>query len=324
MIDRIMRANYHLSYRMRHQAYKVTQERMEELERSLRLAGLTGQSAIAMRQAAWRHAYSWRKYAWNMFGAAVLLAGTIGVGRGSGRLVLLVFPPALPVVKLVVGLVLLVVLCGIALLVFVSSASLGWLGIAGKFVPVKALEDVVNACATVLAAGPRTRADHIAHLPVLMRYTEKYVLKMYWQRATVPRASHRRSQLREHGRLVAARLRAAEAGLDVDAAGAAKEIADLVVQIADNYVAGRVGALLPKEELKDLQPIQDYTARLLPSILSLTRVVAAAAVVAIFAGAGTWVASRFGIPPSFAALPAIALATVLFPALVSVVTPQAK
>ncbi|WP_406086666.1 hypothetical protein [Kitasatospora purpeofusca] len=249
MIDRIMRANYHLSYRMRHQAYKVTQERMEELERSLRLAGLTGQSAIAMRQAAWRHAYSWRKYAWNMFGAAVLLAGTIGVGRGSGRLVLLVFPPALPVVKLV---------------------------------------------------------------------------KMYRQRATVPRASHRRSQLREHGRLVAARLRAAEAGLDVDAAGAAKEIADLVVQIADNYVAGRVGALLPKEELKDLQPIQDYTARLLPSILSLTRVVAAAAVVAIFAGAGTWVASRFGIPPSFAALPAIALATVLFPALVSVVTPQAK
>lgn len=142
MIDRIMRANYHLSYRMRHQAYKVTQERMEELERSLRLAGLTGQSAIAMRQAAWRHAYSWRKYAWNMFGAAVLLVSTIGVGRGSGRLVLLVFPPALPVVKLV---------------------------------------------------------------------------KMYRQRATVPRASHRRSQLREHGRLVAARLRAAEAGLDVDA-----------------------------------------------------------------------------------------------------------
>ncbi|KDN80943.1 hypothetical protein [Kitasatospora cheerisanensis] len=88
--------------------------------------------------------------------------------------------------------------------------------------------------------------------------------------------------------------------LDVDAAGAAKEIADLVVQIADNYVAGRVGALPP------------------------TRAVAAAAVVTIFAGAGTWVASRFGIPPSFAALPALALATVLFPALVSVVTPQAK
>ncbi|MFJ5927917.1 hypothetical protein ACIQF6_35520 [Kitasatospora sp. NPDC092948] len=70
--------------------------------------------------------------------------------------------------------------------------------------------------------------------------------------------------------------------------------------------------------------MRDYTTWLLSSLLSLTRLVAVAAVVAVLAVAGTWAASRFGIPPSIAALPAIALASVLVPALVSVVTPQAK
>ncbi|MFJ5927916.1 hypothetical protein ACIQF6_35515 [Kitasatospora sp. NPDC092948] len=136
--------------------------------------------------------------------------------------------------------------------IFISSTSLGWLGIIGKFVPVESLEDVVTGCAAVLAAGSRSRPDHLAGIPPLMRYAEKYVLKMYRQRGMVPRFSPQGSQLRAHARLVAARLRAAEAGLDVDAEGAAKEIVSLVMQIADNYVAGRVGALLPEEELKDL------------------------------------------------------------------------
>ncbi|MET8700065.1 hypothetical protein ABZW10_14520 [Kitasatospora sp. NPDC004723] len=319
MIDRIVRTNYRLSHRMRRKAHKVTREQAGLLARSLQRAGLTGPVPISMRRAAWRRAYGW-----NLFGAMVLLLGAMGLSRGSIRLARLLFPAAVPVVRglfLVIGVA---VISWILMYIFISSTRVGWLGIIGKFVPVKSLEDVVTGCATVLAAGPRSRPDHLAGVPPLMRYAEQYVLKMYRQRGTVPRFSHRGPQLRAHARLVAARLRAAEARLDVDAEGAAREIASLVVQIADNYVAGRVGALLPEEELKDLQPVRDYTTRLLPSLLSMTRLVAAAAVVAALAGAGTWAASRFGIPPSLAALPAIALASVLVPALVSIVTPQAK
>ncbi|MFF0129959.1 hypothetical protein ACFYTG_30285 [Streptomyces mirabilis] len=55
-----------------------------------------------------------------------------------------------------------------------------------------------------------------------------------------------------------ARLRAAESRLDGgDQGQALEELADLIVTIMEQYVAGRVGALLPPASLAEFQPVRD-------------------------------------------------------------------
>ncbi|MGW3077848.1 hypothetical protein [Kitasatospora sp. NPDC001132] len=324
MIDWLLRVNYRLSYRMRHTAHQVTRERVEQLERSLRLAGCPGPVPNAIRRALWEGAYGWRKFGWNLLRCALALLVLAGVSKGSMGLGRLAFSPAVPVVLVVVRIIDIIVVCMVFGSMLISSSPVGWFGVASRFVPINNIAGVVNACGAVLAAGPRTRPNHLTRVPMELRFAEQQILKMYRRRRTTPWRSHRWPQLRAHARLVAARLRVAEAGFDTDAESAAKELVVLLVEIADNYVAGRVGALLQEEELKELQPVRDHLAQALLSFRSMTRLIAAALVVAVFAGAGIWVASRFGVPTAIAALPAVALASVLAPALVSVVTPQPK
>ncbi|WBP92169.1 hypothetical protein [Kitasatospora cathayae] len=324
MIDWLMRANYRLSNRTRHKAHRSACERTEELGRSFQVIGLTEPVPNAMRRALWEYAYGWRKFGRNLLRCALTLIILFAAVRGALRLTRLTFPPALPAMRVVVVLVALPVLFVVCGSLMVSSSSVGWLGIASRFTPVRDIGNVLNSCAAVLAASPRTRPELLTKVSNELRYVEQEILKMYRRRKTVPWRSHRWPQLRKHARLVAARLRKAEAGFDTDAEGAAREIARLLVEVADNYVAGRVGALLPEEELKELQPVRDHAALILLWLQSLVRIVVPALVVAAFALAGIWAASKFGVPPGVAALPAIALAGVLAPALVSVVTPQAK
>ncbi|WP_405467434.1 hypothetical protein [Streptomyces canus] len=69
--------------------------------------------------------------------------------------------------------------------------------------------------------------------------------------------SHRRRALKEHGGLVVAALRAAEAKIDTVGSDALPEVAKLLVTIADRYCQGRPGALLDENELTGLRPAKD-------------------------------------------------------------------
>ncbi|MEV7217642.1 hypothetical protein AB0O31_31685 [Kitasatospora cineracea] len=313
--------NNRLNRRIRRKAHTVACEATEALENSLRVAGRPELVPCTVRRAFWVSSYGYRKYCWNLLAWLLALAALVA----AGRLARLVLPPAaVPYVRPAFGLLLFVGLFMFLLYVAVSSSNVGWLGLGGKFSQVKTITDVVNLCGAVVAAGPRTRPDHLGQVARDLRYVEQAVLKLYRRRGTVPTRSHRTPELKRHARLVAARLRVAEAGLDTDAETAAKELARLLMDVAENYSIGQVGALLAATELKDIEPITGPLYRVALSMRGLARALAMAALVGAFAVGGMWAASRFGVPPAIAAIPAIALAGVLAPALVSVVTPQQK
>ncbi|MFD5883073.1 hypothetical protein [Streptomyces yangpuensis] len=78
------------------------------------------------------------------------------------------------------------------------------------------------------------------------------------RRRGIPLPRRRRNAVREHARLVVERLRVAEAGLDTDPRGSAREVALLLTTISARYAQGRIGALLdhPVVEEEDLTRIE--------------------------------------------------------------------
>ncbi|WP_327310755.1 hypothetical protein [Streptomyces sp. NBC_01243] len=122
---------------------------------------------------------------------------------------------------------------------------------------VLTISRAVKACAQARSAGNTARPIKLTALANCLWDVEKAVLKARRTRQTVLLRSHRTPQLRDHAGQVVARLREAEARLDTEPDEAFQELAHLLMTIADNYTAGRVGALLPETELTGRKSIRD-------------------------------------------------------------------
>ncbi|WP_051837591.1 hypothetical protein [Streptomyces sp. NRRL WC-3742] len=95
-------------------------------------------------------------------------------------------------------------------------------------------------------------------LPRLLRDAERAIRRARLWHATVPRFSHRQRALKEHAGRVVNALRAAEARMDTYPELARCDLAAKLHTIAEQYAEGRLGALLPEEDLKDIEPVRDF------------------------------------------------------------------
>ncbi|MFI9185582.1 hypothetical protein ACIGXG_25560 [Streptomyces goshikiensis] len=140
----------------------------------------------------------------------------------------------------------------------------------------------IKACAEARSASNTARPMKLTALARCLRDVETAVLKARRTRQTVLRYSHRGAGLREHAGQVVARLREAEARLDTDPSEAFQELARLLMTIAENYTAGRVGALLPASELTGRRSVKDRELiKLSAVILALVGVAIAAPLVGL-------------------------------------------
>ncbi len=149
----------------------------------------------------------------------------------------------------------------------------------------------IRACAEAHGASRAQRPEKLFVVGTALRRLEGNVMRAHRRSGTVAFLSPRRRELKAHAGQVVAKLREAEAALDRSPqAEALSEIAGLVATIAEQYVDGCIGALLPKPLLEGKKPVRD---------LELLRV--AAAVVLIAGGV---------VGLAFLGLPDVAMAAV--------------
>ncbi|MCX4846347.1 hypothetical protein [Streptomyces sp. NBC_00893] len=122
---------------------------------------------------------------------------------------------------------------------------------------VLTISQAVKACTQARLASNTARPMKLTALANYLADVEKAVLKARQTRQTVLLRSHRIARLRDHAGQVVARLREAEARLDTEPDEAFQELAHLLMTIAENYTAGRVGALLPETELTGRRSVRD-------------------------------------------------------------------
>ncbi|MER6138491.1 hypothetical protein ABT174_00315 [Streptomyces sparsogenes] len=139
--------------------------------------------------------------------------------------------------------------------------------------------DVVAACAAAHGAAGERRRRKLNTVADSVTAFSRTVAKGYRLRGGVSRLSHRRQPLKHHARLTIAALRAAESRLDTETDQALQDLATLAVKVADQYVAGRLGALLDENELTGLEPVSEH--ELLRMGLAVVLIAAAAVGVAV-------------------------------------------
>ncbi|MCM1971336.1 hypothetical protein [Streptomyces sp. G1] len=179
-----------------------------------------------------------------------------------------------------------------------------------QFVPVIAAIRAIRSCAMLAAATPTSRPAYVDVVSRTLREAERAVLRGPARSGSAPRSSPRRKQLRLHARLVVAALRQAELRLDTDPLQGAKELSRMLISVAENCSLGRLGALLPEEDLKDLQPVRDRTA--LKETLHLA---GALALVGAVGWLGTWYGAKLGIESPWTLIPAAVVAVLIYPRL---------
>ncbi|MGW1836714.1 hypothetical protein [Streptomyces sp. NPDC002067] len=149
-----------------------------------------------------------------------------------------------------------------------------------RFGLVARVAEAVTACGEAYGAGGSRRATSLRrNVAAKVAALETALLRAPRSRGTVPFRSHRRKALRAHARLVASRLRSAEARLDIDGDEALPELAELMLTVAERYTDGRVGALLDQEELDGIDPVRDPEPIQMIAVVLLT--VAGAVVVSL-------------------------------------------
>ncbi|WP_158920277.1 hypothetical protein [Streptomyces sp. NBRC 109706] len=84
-----------------------------------------------------------------------------------------------------------------------------------------------------------------------VRMVEKEVRRAHRTSGTVPFFSHRHKHLKRHAARVVARLKASEGQVDNKGYIAIRDIAELLLTIAERYTQGRVGALLDEDDITD-------------------------------------------------------------------------
>lgn len=127
--------------------------------------------------------------------------------------------------------------------------------IALRYTLVMQAAAAVSACAAAYRAGGERAAGELRAVAAQLERVCRGVERAGRTRGTLPRRSHRHRAVRAHGRLVVAALRRAEARLDtVPREEGLRDLAALLMTVAERHAHGRVGALLDEEQLRDLRP----------------------------------------------------------------------
>ncbi|MEV8340016.1 hypothetical protein [Streptomyces niveus] len=116
----------------------------------------------------------------------------------------------------------------------------------------------IRACSEAYGASHAQRAEKLFAVGTALRRLEGDVMRAHRRSGTVAFLSPRRRELRTHAGQVVAKLREVEAAFDRSPpAEVLSEIAGLAATIAEQHVAGHIGALLPKPLLEGKQPVRD-------------------------------------------------------------------
>lgn len=126
-----------------------------------------------------------------------------------------------------------------------------------RYTLVMQIAAAISACAAARQAGGERAARKFRSVAKHLAKVSRGIERSHRTRGTVPRLSHRRRALKSHQRLVVGALRRAESRLDASPAEGLRELAELLVAIAENYVQGRIGELLGDEDLQDVEPEPD-------------------------------------------------------------------
>ncbi|MGW6316527.1 hypothetical protein [Streptomyces sp. NPDC055099] len=146
-------------------------------------------------------------------------------------------------------------------------------GLWRRHYPVEVLAEAISRCADVYKASHRRRGDALLRLAWAIAASERLILRMH-RMSTAGRLTRRSAELRRHGRMVVAALREAEGRIDRDGPESAKDLAQMLLKVADRYTERRVGAMLDEDELAGLTPAHDWellrmaaAALLIPSLV---------------------------------------------------------
>jgi hypothetical protein len=116
----------------------------------------------------------------------------------------------------------------------------------------------IHSCADAYeTTSPYEDTKLLRIVPAQLIDVEKAILRAHRTRGLVPARSHRHKELKIHARKVVSRLRVAESQIDVKGNAALREIAQLLLTVAERYALGRVGALLDAEELVNVEPARN-------------------------------------------------------------------
>ncbi|WP_371616348.1 hypothetical protein [Streptomyces sp. NBC_00454] len=176
--------------------------------------------------------------------------------------------------------------------------------------PVALALRVIGSCAHLVTSPASVHTAQVGLVSKDLRLAERSVLRGPYRFGTVPRSSPRRKHLTLHARLVVSALRKAELQLDTDPIAGARELSRLLISIAENYAAGRLGALLSDEELKGLEPVTDHTA-----LRETLHLVITLMVVGAVGWLGTWYGGKIGVDSPWSLIPAAIAAVLVFPRL---------
>ncbi|WP_431781486.1 hypothetical protein [Streptomyces chumphonensis] len=154
--------------------------------------------------------------------------------------------------------------------------------------------ETVIACAEAHRTPERQRASRLRTLDLHHRSVERCLLRSHRSRGSMVFASPRRAVARRHTAAVAGALRTDLCRLDVEPDKALVDLAGKLVRISERYAEGRLGSLLPHEELEGIQPVSSRRRTLWESA-HMVLVLLAALIGA--AAAATW-GSVWGLPES--------------------------
>lgn len=126
-----------------------------------------------------------------------------------------------------------------------------------RYTLVMQIAVAISACAAARQAGGERAARRFRSVAKQLAKVSRGIERSHRTRGTVPRWSHRRRVLKSHQRLVVGALRRAESRLDASPAEGLRELAELLVTIAESYVQGRIGELLTDEDLQGVEPEPD-------------------------------------------------------------------
>ncbi|MEU2505990.1 hypothetical protein ABZ621_14900 [Streptomyces sp. NPDC007863] len=126
-----------------------------------------------------------------------------------------------------------------------------------RYLLVSRIQEAIVACSDAYVAGGERKVHALLHVGETVQKVahEVTVGRRAW--GAVPTRSHRQRALKEHAGLVVAALHKAEARIDRDPDDALKNLARMMLTIAERYTAGKVGALLDEEELAGLVAVAD-------------------------------------------------------------------
>lgn len=139
----------------------------------------------------------------------------------------------------------------------------------------------ISACARAHEAGGERFAERVKAVGLRVNALAVGLRGAHRARGTVPRRSHRHGALRAHERQVIGALRKAEGMLDTDPRQGLRELAEMLLTMAERYAEGRTGALLDADRLTGIDPVPDRTVL---RMISAGVLVTAAAVSVTFLG----------------------------------------